>query len=399
MITSKEIDLFLRNKNMTQHAFGGEKYPQLVTNADKDLYWDVYNDLKNASFNALKNRKLDSVFYVKANTYSKERGSRGHRPRDLWCGIRNNGSDDFNEMPQIYCIVSDRGVEIGFAVSIPEQQISDKDVKRQNRQIIPLIHKKLPTTGATVDSLDRFVQASPNWCINSSTRVINGESGFNKFTSVTELFNTLKQEKEPRGGGCIAKILSPLEILSNPVDLEDEIGEALDIFADIQKECLPSASDKGLFQSQRDLEQLSTEEFDPDNITDGKERKLRQIAARRGQPKFRKDLMEVYNSTCVISDCQVPHVVQAAHIMPYDGPETNKPDNGLLLRSDIHDLFDLKLVTIDPTTLEVLVSPSLKGTEYFAFNGKRINKPTGVIKTPSNKALSWHFREAKNNGL
>jgi len=58
-----------------------------------------------------------------------------------------------------------------------------------------------------------------------------------------------------------------------------------------------------------------------------------------------------------------------------NGPETNKPRNGLLLRSDMHALFDLKLIAVDTRTMTLLVSGGLKSTEYADYAGRSLNLP------------------------
>ena len=50
----------------------------------------------------------------------------------------------------------------------------------------------------------------------------------------------------------------------------------------------------------------------------------------------------------MVTDYRLMDVVEAAHIWPYSGEEDNHPANGLLLRTDIHTLFDLELMGIDP---------------------------------------------------
>ena len=105
--------------------------------------------------------------------------------------------------------------------------------------------------------------------------------------------------------------------------------------------------------------------------------------------------MEAYESTCVITQCNVVDVLQAAHIVPYQGNETNKLDNGLLLRSDIHDLFDKHFISIEPNDLYIFVNSTLKNSEYFQYHGKKMLLPTSQIKRPSIKALEIHFKKAK----
>jgi hypothetical protein len=100
---------------------------------------------------------------------------------------------------------------------------------------------------------------------------------------------------------------------------------------------------------------------------------LRQIRARRGQQEFRDNLRNRYGDRCMISGCELLHVIEAAHIQPYRGPDDNHIDNGLLLRSDLHTLFDLDLIGIDPDTLTVHVSPAARTAEYADFHGKSLN--------------------------
>ncbi len=137
--------------------------------------------------------------------------------------------------------------------------------------------------------------------------------------------------------------------------------------------------------------------FDPIGLTDARDRALSSIVRRRGQPHFRKRLLAAYESRCAISGCNVEAVLDAAHIVPYSGPETNHPANGLLLRTDLHTLFDLRLITVHPTSRTVLVSPSLRGTSYEQYRGTRIRVPSDPECCPGEKALEWHWRECRLN--
>ncbi len=110
--------------------------------------------------------------------------------------------------------------------------------------------------------------------------------------------------------------------------------------------------------------------FDPSNSEDAREKTLRAIAIRRGQPEFRRKLLKRFNGKCVISGCAVEEVLEAAHIVPYNGEQTNHLLNGLLLRADIHTLFDKDLIEVD-SDFTVQVAPSLRNSkEYGLFHGK-----------------------------
>lgn len=66
---------------------------------------------------------------------------------------------------------------------------------------------------------------------------------------------------------------------------------------------------------------------------------------------------------------QVTALLEAAHITPYLGPDTNSITNGLLLRADLHTLWDLGLIAVNPSTRMVWVSPSVNDPTYQALSG------------------------------
>lgn len=95
------------------------------------------------------------------------------------------------------------------------------------------------------------------------------------------------------------------------------------------------------------------------------------IKARRGQSLFRQKLIEAYTGRCAITGCSVKEVLEAAHILPYKGEHTNILSNGILLRADIHTLFDLGLINIDEK-LTVIVSRNLFDSEYWQYNNSKL---------------------------
>lgn len=145
---------------------------------------------------------------------------------------------------------------------------------------------------------------------------------------------------------------------------------------------------------QQEREAVAAGNFDPSSIIDARERIVAAIVRRRGQPEFRRQLLESYGGHCAISDCNAADALEAAHILPYRGPDTNHPSNGLLLRSDLHTLFDLGLIAIDPTTLQVLVARSLLQTCYAELAGKKIQLPGDPRLQPNREALAQHLSSA-----
>jgi predicted restriction endonuclease len=135
------------------------------------------------------------------------------------------------------------------------------------------------------------------------------------------------------------------------------------------------ASERGLEALAVEQEQaaLATGAFEPQSLADARERVTASIVRRRGQPEFRRALLQAYGRRCAITGCDAEQALEAAHIIPYRGRETNHLSNGLLLRADLHTLFDLGLVAIDTATMTVVVAPSLNDTTYHYLDGKLLS--------------------------
>lgn len=130
--------------------------------------------------------------------------------------------------------------------------------------------------------------------------------------------------------------------------------------------------------------------FDPNNQEDARHRTVATIVRRRGQPAFRRKLLEEYDGKCAITGCSVVALLEAAHISPYKGDRTNVAENGLLLRADIHTLFDLQLLCIEPDGLTVCLHPDLRDSEYAHLQGVRIGQAKNAMGRPSAEALRVH---------
>jgi hypothetical protein len=137
----------------------------------------------------------------------------------------------------------------------------------------------------------------------------------------------------------------------------------------------------------KEIESADEAEFNPVGQNDARERVLREIVRRRGQRKFRSSLIAAYGGRCAITGCAVLPLLEAAHITPYLGPETNSITNGLLLRADIHTLWDLGLLAIDVVTQTVWVSPKVVDPAYQSMSGGAVLKPSDPNAQPSLAAL------------
>ena len=137
-------------------------------------------------------------------------------------------------------------------------------------------------------------------------------------------------------------------------------------------------------------EALELNDFDPAGLQDERDRRLVEAAVREGQDRFRSALMDAYGSACAITGYNAVETLQAAHIYPYRGPATNRVSNGLLLRADIHVLFDRGAIAVHETSMEVLIKPHLEVTQYASLAGEKLRRPHKLADRPSAAALRSH---------
>ena len=151
------------------------------------------------------------------------------------------------------------------------------------------------------------------------------------------------------------------------------------------------------FVATREEVHLDDSYFEPSSHDDARHRVIREIVQRRGQQQFRLALFKTYNATCVVTGCQIAEVLEAAHIVPYRGDHTNVTDNGLLLRSDIHTLFDLNLLGIDPSTMTVILSPALGLCEYDIYRNTTIAIPASIHGPTLRECLAIRWQNFNNS--
>ena len=144
------------------------------------------------------------------------------------------------------------------------------------------------------------------------------------------------------------------------------------------------------------FDQLTDEErqifLDADS-GDERKRVLAEQVRREKQSEFRQMLLKAYSGACAVTWVDVPEVLQAAHIDPYRGKKSQVVTNGMLLRSDIHLLYDSHLLTVQPRKNLIRVSKRLGGTFYGKLEGMQIRVPDDPQLRPNEDLLEMHMHE------
>jgi putative restriction endonuclease len=115
---------------------------------------------------------------------------------------------------------------------------------------------------------------------------------------------------------------------------------------------------------------------------------------RLAQQAFKAVVLNAYHGHCAITGTKIRPVLQAAHIRPVTVGGENRIDNGLLLRSDVHTMFDDGYLAVDPS-YRLRVSPRLRGEfgngeQFYARAGQVIALPERKTDRPHREFLEWH---------
>jgi putative restriction endonuclease len=122
---------------------------------------------------------------------------------------------------------------------------------------------------------------------------------------------------------------------------------------------------------------------------------LREVRPRLGQGGFKALVHGAYRDQCSITGHKIRPTLQAAHILPVGKGGVHRLDNGLLLRSDVHTMFDRGYLGVDPE-FKLRVSRRVRdefgnGDEFYEREGSIIALPEKPIERPNSEFLTWHM--------
>jgi putative restriction endonuclease len=120
------------------------------------------------------------------------------------------------------------------------------------------------------------------------------------------------------------------------------------------------------------------------------------VTPRLGQGSFRLLVTDAYSYRCAMTSERTLPALEAAHIQRYSHGGEHSLSNGLLLRSDLHKLFDLGYVTVNPTSMTIEVSKKIReefenGRDYYMLDGQALAAPQNPLALPSRENLQAHY--------
>lgn len=124
----------------------------------------------------------------------------------------------------------------------------------------------------------------------------------------------------------------------------------------------------------------------------------RVIRPRLGQGAFRAIVTDAYERRCAVTGEKTLPVLEAAHVQPYSAGGPHEVANGLLLRSDLHRLYDLGYLTVEPDERRLLVSRRIRdefdnGRHYYELEGTVIRPPRAGFEAVGAERLRYHAEQ------
>lgn len=119
------------------------------------------------------------------------------------------------------------------------------------------------------------------------------------------------------------------------------------------------------------------------------------VRPRLGQGSFRAMVTDAYRGRCAVTSERTLPALEASHIRPYAAGGEHALPNGLLLRSDLHRLFDRGYVTVDPEGMRLVVSGRIReefsnGRDYYALHGRPLARPDDPRDAPARENIIYH---------
>lgn len=223
----------------------------------------------------------------------------------------------------------------------------------------------------------------------------NGASDFNTFSKMIYSLRRTDRFQEPDPViGCNI-LISPFffkkeDWIPQPADWKPNI---------VQGKTYDTGSPIGRFIFNEVQDRLRKKEYLADTmvIEEDSERYGRpsMILPRLGQGSFRVLVTEAYKRRCAITGEKTLPVLEASHIKPYSESGPHSLDNGLLLRSDLHTLYDRGYLTITNDN-RIIVSRRIKedygnGRDYYKLHGRDLLiLPEKYDERPSKEYINWH---------
>lgn len=204
------------------------KYTDLSVD-ELHAYQTVYSTLESLGKEVLQRLGGTSKYVMKLTSgFSPVSGVRSYLPKDLWFAVYPKENEKrLAANPQVFMIVSERGLEYGFGAAVHPGDFSNSDVKKLVRATAPEVFDTLPQPDSTeAASISNKIEESGHWYFRKKHRLQADQSEFASFTTWLQFLQSPEGKKN--AAGTISRYLTGDEI--DQTNLEEEIVNMTNLF-------------------------------------------------------------------------------------------------------------------------------------------------------------------------
>jgi hypothetical protein len=190
--------------------------------------------------------------------FSPKSGIRGNRPKDLWCALLRGDSKPYPFNPQVFVIVSDRGVELGFSAAAHDRDFSNAELKSQKRNALPKLFSSFPSGDAPViASLEGSLRENGPWHFVRKVRMEPYSKGFSSLSDWLAFVHSDGGIKW--GSAAISKYFIPTDLDRPETDIRKEFLRSAEIFKPLLEALPVLTPQQQPTQNHKDLTELIAE--------------------------------------------------------------------------------------------------------------------------------------------
>lgn len=220
-ITSKDVHLIASSRSKQRYTDLSDEENEAYVRASASL--QHLGDLLKSKLT-----KPDKFEVRTTSGFNIKSGIRSYIPKDLWFSVSPRAnSQNLAGMPQLFMIVSERGIEYGYGASVSPSDFSQQSVKRIERKAAPIVFEQLPSPGSPESTgLQHGLEKGDTWYFRRKHRLSPNQQDFASFQEWLHYLQSPDGKKH--AAGAISRYVLPDDV--DDVGLEHEVSEMARLF-------------------------------------------------------------------------------------------------------------------------------------------------------------------------
>jgi hypothetical protein len=255
---------------------------------DREVYERIHHRLEEIAKSATAIANTAGPFrYWLTSGFTLKSGVRGSQPKDLWFALYRENAP--LGVPQLYMIVSSRGVEYGFAPAIHPSDFSSQSYKQKLRALVPSLFATIPNADSSIiQELSQGLSKSGGWYLRRKTRQDPFQNTFPDAPALVEFLRS--REGLKWGAGAICRYVRPDQLGAANFDLKLAFDEIVDLFIPLMNAMQPpKVTSSVIDQSEQEIADIVIDDTPRGDIIGPLLQKFMETYGATRQQPFKRD--------------------------------------------------------------------------------------------------------------